>query len=223
MDLAADLGPNPQEGSLMNARTLQQQDLGTPLEVLPPVLFNTFKHHAGTLRARIHHICQRGHAAFIEMSSRLAILGTRLMDLYTGSLTPRDLSGWVIDHLQQLDLLDLERYRYRLLQSGDYLVFTHPQEGSRWVLRLGDESDRYVHLHPGRWSEHTVRVRANVLKTAFLVLCFTGIHGGNPTDREVINQVRRDHLGLSPLGTDPDHDQGLGALLHLLRSPPQLP
>src|SRR4051812_5717210 len=38
---------------VVNSRELQQADSGTPLEVLPPVMFNTFKHHAGSLRARL--------------------------------------------------------------------------------------------------------------------------------------------------------------------------
>jgi hypothetical protein len=49
----------------MNARSLQQADEGTPLEVLPPVLFNTFKHHAGALRARIGDVVARGHAGLV--------------------------------------------------------------------------------------------------------------------------------------------------------------
>jgi len=32
----------------VNARALQEADAGTSLEVLPPVLFNTYKHHAGS-------------------------------------------------------------------------------------------------------------------------------------------------------------------------------
>jgi hypothetical protein len=203
----------------MNARTLQATDEGTPLEVLSPVLFNTFKHHAGTLRARIAAIIAQGHDAFLEMASRLAVIGTRLMDLYIGELSPRDLSTWIRAELSAIDRLDLDRYRAWLLAHDDYATFTHPGDGSRWVLRLGDEQGRFVHLHPGRWSPLTVRVKANVLKTAFLVLCHTGIHGGNPMDREVLNEVRQSHLGLSPLGADPEGDLGLGVIIRVLRTP----
>jgi hypothetical protein len=84
------------------------------------------------------------------------------------------------------------------------------------VLRLGDE-ERFVHLHPGRWSPATVRVRGNVLKTAFLVLVHVQVHGGDPMDRAVINAVRREHLGLSPLGEDPEGGLGLGSIIELLR------
>jgi len=203
----------------MNARSLQQADEGTPLEVLPPVLFNTFKHHAGALRARIGDVVARGHAGLVEMGTRLAVLGTRLMDVYTGALSPRELSAWVLDELGRIGRLELERYRDWLQGAEEYALFTHPADGSRWVLRLGDERGRYVHLHPGRWSPLTVRVRANVLKTAFLALCRAGIHGGDPRDRALINEVRRVYLGLSPIGDDPADGLGLGAVIELLRRP----
>jgi hypothetical protein len=82
---------------------------------------------------------------------------------------------------------------------------------------VGDESERYIHLHPGRWSPGTVRVRANVIKTAFLTLLYAGIHTADPRDRVVINHVRREYLTLPPLGRDPEGELGLGALIEVLR------
>ncbi len=187
------------------------------LDVLPPVLFNTFKHHAGALRAGIADVVDRGPIALGEIGSRLAAVGTRLMDLYTGALSPRELSAWVRDELSRIGRLDLDRYRDWVVAAGEYAVFTHPADDSRWVLRLGNESGRYVHLHPGRRSPHATRVRANVLKTAFLVLCHTGIHGGDPMSRITLNEVRTAYLGLSPLGADPEGEVGLGAIIDLLR------
>jgi hypothetical protein len=201
---------------MLNARALQEADHGTPLEVLPPVLFNTFKHHAGALRVRIDEIAAAGPGALAELGTRLAVLGSRLMDLYTGPLSPRDLSAWVVQHLQAEGRLELSAYRAWLLTQNDYAVVDNPQEGSRWVLRLGDETGRYVHLHPARWSPLSVRVRANVLKTAFLGVAHARVHGGDPSDRVVLNEVRRDYLGLSPLGQDPEGDAGLGIILELL-------
>jgi hypothetical protein len=202
-----------------NARALQDADQGTPMEVLPPVLFNTFKHHAGALRARIAALAAAGPGALVEMSSRLAVLGTKLMDLYTGRLTPRDISARVIEQLREARRLELPAYREWLQTQDDYAVVHFGEDESRWVLRLGEE-ERYIHLHPGRWSPATVRVRANVLKTAFLVLAHARIHGSNPMDRAVINEVRRDLLGLSPVGEDPDEGLGLGAIIELLRREP---
>jgi hypothetical protein len=201
----------------MNARTLQEADAGTPLEVLPPVLFNTFKHHAGALRRRIAAIAADGPAALAEFGAHMAVLGTKLMDLYTGRLWPADLSARVLEQLRAAGRLELPAFRAWLAGQGNYGVIELAEDGSRWVLRLGDELGRYVHLHPGRWSPQTVRVRAPVLKTAFLVLGHVALHGGDPLDRVLINAVRREHLELPPLGKDPEGELGLGAIIELLR------
>jgi hypothetical protein len=201
----------------VNARALQEADAGTPLEVLPPVLFNTFKHHAGALRARVRAVAAGGDEAVRQAAARVAVLGIKLMDVYTGTLSPREISSRVIRRLEDDGRLDPNAYRDWLLASEEYAVVVLPEDESRWVLRLGDESERYVHLHPGRWSPATARVRANVLKTAFLVLAHANVHGEDPMDRAVINRVRATHLGLSPLGEDPEGELGLGSVITLLR------
>ena len=95
-------------------------------------------------------------------------------------------------------------------------MLTHP-DGSRWVLRAATTRLRHVHLHPARWSPSSIRVKATVLKTAYAVLAYTRTHGGDPLDRATINGVRSAHLGLPPLGRDPEAEAGLGAVLGLLR------
>ena len=92
-----------------------------------------------------------------------------------------------------------------------------PEDTSRWVLRAGDEDDRFVHVHPARYSPFTIRVRANVLTTAVMALAYTGLHGGDPLSRPVVNAVRRDYLGLAPVGRDPSADEGIGSVIELLR------
>jgi hypothetical protein len=200
----------------MSSLLLQAGDEGTQLEVLPPVLFNTWKHHAGALRRRIAAVGRGGPAALAEAAAQTAVLGTGLMDLYTGSLLPRELSEQVREQLRAAGRLEREAYRAWLEGQGRYALLTLPGEETQWVLRLGEE-DRYVHLHPGRWSASTLRVRANVLKTAVMVLAHVAVHGGEPLDRDVVNAVRAEHLGLSPVGRDLEGEQGLGAVVALLR------
>ena len=73
-----------------------------------------------------------------------------------------------------------------------------------------------VHLHPGRWAPETRRVRANVLKTALMVLAYTAVHGGDPRDVAVINRVRQQYLGMAPI-RELLGDQGLGVILDVLQ------
>src|SRR5438128_350965 len=111
-----------------NARTLQEADAGTPLEVLPPVLFNTFKHHAGALRARIAAVAEAGPAALADLGAGMAVLGTKLMDLYTGPLTPRDISTRILEQLHGGGRLDLDAYRAWLARQDEYAVVTFAED-----------------------------------------------------------------------------------------------
>lgn len=202
---------------MANSRDLQHADTGTPLDVLLPVMLNTFKHHAAALRARLAALAPGDLQGFAGVLRAVEVLGTRLMDMYTGNLSPRDLSAWVRDELALSGRLDAEVFCDWLRTQEDYAVLTHPSDGSRWVVRAGDDRGRFVHLHPARRSPASMRVKATVLKTAFVVLAFTRTHHGDPLDRAIINEVRAAYLALPPLGHDLEADLGLGAVLGVLR------
>jgi hypothetical protein len=182
-------------------------------DVPPPVLFNTWKHHAGALRRRLD-ACA-GEADLAGLGRELVVLGHALMDLYTGSLLPADIARHVVAQLESEGRLAPEAFGAWVEQGGGYRMVTLPDK-SEWVLRAGDETSRHVHLHPGRWVPHTLRVRANVLKTAMLALADARLSGGDPLALARINRVRRDHLGLAPLGRLRDGDTGIAELIDLL-------
>lgn len=188
----------------------------TEIEAPLPVLFNTWKHHAGVLRLRIRDAVAVGATSLDDLSRQLVVMGTELMDLYTGPLSPGQIGTEVIDHLQLHGRLKFADFREWLATSGGYAM-APLSDGSEWVLRAGDEAGAYVHIHPGRWVPHTCRVRANVLKTAVLALAYSRIHGGDPLDLTIVNAVRRQYLTLAPLGRDLSGDQGIGSMIDRLR------
>jgi hypothetical protein len=187
-------------------------------EAPPPVLLNTWKHHAGALRFRIHETTDAGPAALKDLANNLVVIGTVLMDLYLGELSPFEIGKSVMTLLHGDNRLSLDSFRPWIESNRGYRTVTLPEDGSQWVLRLGDESDRYLHVHPARWAPKTCRVKANVLKTAILILAYTGIHGGDPRDVALVNRVRRDYLELAPLGRELDDDQGIGQIIQLLQA-----
>jgi hypothetical protein len=185
-------------------------------DVPPPVLFNAWKHHAGALRRRIAETARAGPEGLAALAPQLLVIGTELMDLYTGALTPAEIGAGVIAQLRDEGRLDADGYRRWLEESRGYRVLTLPEDASAWVLRFGEEGGRYVHVHPGRWTPHTRRVRANVLKTAVLALAQAAASGADPLDVALINRVRREHLGLSRVPALAD-EGGLGAVIEVLR------
>ena len=195
----------------MTALTPQQRYLQ---ETQSPVLLNPWKHHAGFLRQQIAALT--GPDGLQALADHLIVIGTELMDLYTGALTPAEIGAEVLAQLGRDGRLDVEPYRAWTAAAGGYQVLDFPQDTSRWVLRCGDDA-RYVHVHPARYSPESRRVRANVLKTAVMALAAAAVQGGDPTDRRLLNQVRQQYLGLSPLGRDVREDGGLGAVLSAVR------
>jgi hypothetical protein len=185
-------------------------------EVAPPVLFNTWKHHAGALRERIAET--RDAAALPGLAAQLAVVGSELMDLYVGALTPVEIGAKVVAELSAAGRLEQDAFRAWVQEGGGYQVVTFAEDGSRWVLRCGPEHDRYVHVHPARYAPQTRRVRANVLKTAVMVLAYVHVHGGDPQHVHLVNRVRTQYLGLSKMRALAD-DQGLSAVLDVLATP----
>lgn len=180
-----------------------------------PVLLNTWKHHAGTLRERIA-ACNNNDQLGL-LASRLVKIGAELMDLYTGALPPAAIAEKVIALLESDGRLALCEYRPWVAEAGGYRTVTLAEDQSQWVLRLGEETGRYVHIHPGRWAPNTRRVRANVLKTAVMVLAHARVHGGDARDIRLINTVRQKYLSLSPMRSI-EGEQGLGAVLSVLET-----
>jgi hypothetical protein len=192
--------------------------ISSPWDVPAPVLLNTWKHHAGAIRHQIAQTIRTGVTALPDLAGQVAFIGTDLMDLYVGELSPAEIAGHVLARLRDTDHLPLPAFRTWLHDNGGYQLLTLVADQSSWVLRLGVEADRYVHVHPARGARNTRRVRANVLKTAILVLAYGGIHGGDPQDVQQVDHVRRTYLGLSPMGKEVKGEQGLASLLAALRT-----
>ena len=181
-----------------------------------PVLLNAWKHHAAFLRRQVGEASAAGDAGLDALAANLVVVGTELMDLYTGQFTPAEIAAKVLDELKTKGLMVPASYRAWLAESGGYAVTTFAEDSSRWVLRMGDEDGRYVHVHPARWAPQTRRVRANVMKTAAMLLAHAGVHGGDPCDLARANAVRQKYLGLAPIGRKLSADEGLGLVLDLL-------
>jgi hypothetical protein len=184
-------------------------------EVPPQVLFNAWKHHAGHLRRRVAGAVADGPAGIETLAANLVVVGTELMDLYTGTLRPAEIADRLLAQLRAEGRGEPEAFRAWVAEAGGYRLLTLADDQSGWLLRAGDPDGRFVHVHPGRRVPHTIRVRANVLKTAVIALAYAGVHGGDPRRVATVNAARQ-RLGLPPV-PNVAGDQGLGLILDLLR------
>lgn len=165
------------------------------IELPKPILLNCLKHHACYIKSKIDSLVFKVD----ELQNHLRNIGDSQMDLYMGELTPGEICSLVIDQLKQKQLLERSKYIKWLAGDGsDYQTMTLP-DSSVWTLRLAEDSKRYVHIHPGRYSPHTVRVKALQLKTAIAVLMHAKLTGNNPFEIKTINLVRREVMNESPI------------------------
>jgi hypothetical protein len=179
-----------------------------------PALLNTWKHHAGWIRERIASAVGAGSAGVAALPAEMAVVGSRLMDLYTGSYTPAEIAEFVFADLKARNLFEFEPLAKWLAERGEYALTELPDR-SRWTIRLGPADGRYLHLHPGRWVPHTMRVQANTLKSAVMAHAHAGLTGADPSELAVVNEARKLYLNLLPV-RELTGDGGLGAVIAAL-------
>jgi len=162
-----------------------------------PVNFNCWKHHAGFIKKQIKSI--REIEALDELKAYLLKIGESQMDLYLGKFSPEEISNQIITMLKREKILSLEHYKKWLFKDGKDYQLISLKDKSIWTLRLSENQKRYIHLHPGRYSPHTIRVKATTLKTAILVLCLEQVGEIKSFETETVNNVRKKYLDEPPL------------------------
>jgi hypothetical protein len=136
------------------------------------------------------------------------------MDLYTGAFSPAEIAECVFADLKARALFDFGPLAKWLAEQGEYAMTELP-DGSKWTIRLGPADGRYLHLHPGRWVPHTMRVQANTLKSAVMAHAHANLTGADPTSLALVNEARQLYLGLLPV-RELTGDGGLGAAIAAL-------
>lgn len=178
---------------------------------MEPFTFNPIKHHAGYIRAFIE------LASWGDWGESIKLIGNSLMDLYHGALTVQAVKDEIAGSLQQRDLLESEKYSEWLKAHRGYRIIALSDE-SVWILRKGEDTSRYIHFHPGRYSPHSIRITANILKTVIT----TGFCLKNGTiadlSLESINHVRSNILDLSRVRSL-KNDQALSKALKAILDP----
>ncbi|MCU0706178.1 MAG: hypothetical protein MUF18_19615 [Fimbriiglobus sp.] len=181
-----------------------------------PVLFNTWKHHAGWVRERIATAASEREIDLKQLAKAVVVAGTKLMDLYTGQLPPWELAERILAQLRDHGHLEQQPFTAWVAKAG-FRVVELPDDASRWVLRVGD-GERHIHLHTARYSPHSIRVPGISLKTAIVASALALVRGQMLADLETVNNGRRDYLNLPPMAKLAATG-GLGEVLCLFASP----
>ncbi|MCD8177431.1 MAG: hypothetical protein LUE98_08410 [Tannerellaceae bacterium] len=168
------------------------------MNIVTPILFHDFKHHlmSGVEWIRTQ---QQGNG---QMQNQLLTIGSAQLDYYKGGLHVSRIKEEVWQFLSANDLAEKENYKVWLDTNRGYREITL-SDNSRWTLRMV-EKENYIHIHPSRQSPHTLRIKANTLKT---VLCTLALTKEYCRDIELINRYRKEYLNLSPIKIGANHTE----------------
>jgi hypothetical protein len=180
---------------------------------LLPINFNCWKHHAGFIVQQIKTVNRID--MLDEIKFHMLKIGESQMDLYIGNYSPAEISKQILNVLDKQKIFLSEQYKYWLGREGKDYRLVKLKDNSIWTLRLGENPERYVHIHPGRYSPQTIRVKATTLKTAISILCFVQAGQIEPIETVTINEIRKKYLNEPPLKSF-STASGLGRMINLL-------
>ena len=177
-----------------------------------PILLNGWKHHKGFIQQQVARLAERKDQE--KLKQKLLMTGNSLMDLYTGILEMNQIKDEVVQQLNKKNHLSPEEFLPWINQHGEYVNITLSDQ-STWTIRKGNDPEKYIHIHPGRYSPHTIRVKSMTLKSAIFILYFTYLWKRDPFNLDFVNNVRQNFLDASPL-KNIHQDKGLGKVIDIL-------
>ncbi len=165
----------------------------------PPVMLNGWKHHHAFLLDQVRRWAEKPEQLFPLFVAKLKMLGESQFDIYTGSLSPDEIAGDIMETLKGFNVSEEEAYLQWIERSNQMFWQVSISDGSEWTLRQGDDSEEYyIHIHPARHSKYTRRMKANHLRTALSTLIMANMRKEKP-GMALLNKVRQEFLGLSPV------------------------
>jgi ribosomal protein S18 acetylase RimI-like enzyme len=177
--------------------------------------FNPWKHHKNFIRRQIIKYSLQKDAGFKELKKNLLLIGKSQMDLYMGELTipqiMQNISCWLVKQ----KVVDKESYKNWLKELSDEYRNIKLPDDSEWTLRLSGNDEKFIHIHPARYSLNTLRVRAATLQSAIAAVVLSRLKSASPYDINIINESRRKFLGEPPVKTI-YKNSGLGRIILLL-------
>jgi hypothetical protein len=183
-------------------------------DVEAPILLNCWKHHKDFIQTQILKVAKGREETLQKLPSQLSRIGDSLLDLYSGLLKPYDISILIKSELKKRNVFTKKSFEEWVKNSDNNYQIIYLPDGSYWTIRKG-QHERYIHIHPCRYSPHTIRIRALTLKTAIVVLAWAELYCEPPLSVSVINYVRTELLNTSPIKTISKKD-GLGKVISLL-------
>lgn len=190
-------------------------DLFLQYPVDEPFLLNGLKHHANYVKSIINKCINNGEYILSILPELFKSIGGSQMDFYTGDLAPDEVAGEIEKALRLSGKYSKFNYLSWIYDNKGFHRLKL-SDNSIWVLMEGNMPERYIHIHPGRHSPQTIRLRAGTLKSAVAAIIWAGIFGKSPLSLKIVNEARMVLLNEPPVKNLNQH-KGLGAIIKMLK------
>lgn len=159
------------------------------------ITFNAHKHHFRFLLEKIE---TWKYIEWKHVEPEILLIGENLLDFYTGHLTVDNIVSECIQYFSSREILEKTKFT-KWLYPAEYRKITLG-DSSEWVIKLGNDTEKYIHIHPAKKSPQTIRVRASTLKTVVTLLIQNVSISAQPNENlKLLNNIRTELLKLSPI------------------------
>ena len=174
-------------------------------EIPLPVMFNPYKHHFHFL---LNEIKRWKQCEWAEISKELLPIGNNLVDFYTGTLSIHEICTETLYFFRNQKIVLRDDF-IKWLQTSEWKKI-ELSDHSKWLIKCGNDDERFIHVHPAKFSMHSVRVRATTLKTVIaLMVCEITISPVHKNNLLAVNTIRKEKLELSPIKSLHNADSGI--------------
>ena len=182
-------------------------------EIPAPFMFNLWKHHLRFILMELKKI--NNSIDLNNLGYELLGIGNSVMDLYTGKLSSSEIIAEIRAGLIAENLFEINQYVNWIHGSREHFKKLILSDGSIWILRTGSDIHKYIHIHPGKYSPNSLRVKSTSLKTAILFNAYRKTVDIHSALIEDINFVRKKYLKEPPVKRL-IHGKGLSLILDYL-------
>ena len=154
-----------------------------------PIIFHALKHHLVSLK---QFVILNNTKPIEPVLHQIKSLGESTFDMYIGVLSYKEIIDETTQYLKTNQLFEAELYKQWIELNNGFSTFELSDKTLMTLRYLPKES--YIHLHPCRYAQQTIRIRANAMKTAMALRLLMD----NPTSVENINKARM-LVELSPI------------------------
>lgn len=130
-----------------------------------------------------------------EAEKEIRLLGNNLIDLYIGKLGISEIIRETLHFAGKNNITSPEELA-QWLHPLEYRKF-ELSDHSFWVIKQGQDNARFLHIHPGKYSLFTIRVKAPTLKTVIALKIYDSTVVS--PDLGLVNKIRVEKLNLSPV------------------------